>query len=401
MITDKDKAYLLSLKPDDLTKRWFDENCSRHFDPVMKKMAEPKFNFQDKLKLKKNEYVNTTDVETNVGQLLINKYLYEAIPNIQKVLGYVAEPITKDKLGEIESGVLSKALLDGQITSGDMGAYFDRIQWLGNTIHTNVAPSFTEGSTKNISKIMKIRDKLYEENKEALAKGDAIVANKIEKELIAMTKEELKDDIGLTLYTSGARGSFENNYKNLFLTRGPVYNPNTGGYQIIKRSFMEGLEKDDVPSYGTEVINGAYPKAIGTAVAGYATKKFFAAYQSATLDKRGTDCGSKGYRETLITKKNYQKLIYRYIVEGNKLVMLDNSNIQSYIGKVVKMRSPLYCVGDKLCSKCAGDLYYRLGIENIGMTTSAIGSGLLNLMMKSFHDSSVKISEINIDDILI
>lgn len=401
MITDKDKAYLLSLKPDDLTKKWFDENCSRHFDPVMKKMAEPKFNFQDKLKLKKNEYANTTDVETNVGQLLINKYLYEAIPNIQKVLGYVAEPITNDKLGEIESGILSKALLDGKITSEDMGTYFDRIQWLGNTIHTNVAPSFTEGSTKNISKIMKVRDKLYEENKEALAKGDAIVANKIEKELITMTKEELKDDIGLTLYTSGARGSFENNYKNLFLTRGPVYNPNTGGYQIIKRSFMEGLEKDDVPSYGTEVINGAYPKAIGTAVAGYATKKFFAAYQSATLDKRGTDCGSKAYRKTLITKKNYQKLIYRYIVEGNTLVMLDNSNIQSYIGKVVNMRSPLYCVGDKLCSKCAGDLYYRLGIENIGMTTSAVGSGLLKLLMKAFHDSSVKISEINIDDIII
>ena len=32
MITDTDKAYLLSLKPDDLTKEWFDKNCSIHFD---------------------------------------------------------------------------------------------------------------------------------------------------------------------------------------------------------------------------------------------------------------------------------------------------------------------------------------------------------------------------------
>lgn len=401
MITETNKAYLLSLKPDQLTKQWFDENCSRHYDPVMKKMTEPKFNFQDKFTLKPNEYVNTTKVETNVGQLLVNKYLYEAIPNIQKVLGYIAEPITNGKLGSIESDELSKALLDGHVTSEDMCQYFNRLQWLGNTIHTNVAPSFTEGTTKNLAKVMKIRDKLYEENKEALAKGDAVVANKIEKQLIDMTKEELKDDIGLTLYTSGARGSFENNYKNLFLTRGPVYNPNTGGYQIIKRSYMEGLEKDDVPSYGTEVVNGAYPKAIGTAVAGYATKKFFAAYQSAVLDKRGSDCGTKAYRKTLITKKNYQKLMYRYIVEGNKLIMLDNSNIKSYIGKVVNLRSPLYCVGDKLCSKCAGDLYYRLGIENIGMSTSAIGSSLLKLLMKTFHDSSVKISEIDVNDILI
>ena len=107
---------------------------------------------------------------------------------------------------------------------------------------------------------MKLRDKLFEENKEALLKGDAVVANKIEKELIAMAKEELKGDVGLELYNSGARGSFENNYKNLFLTRGPVYNPNTGGYSIIQRSFMEGLEKEDIPSYGTEAYQWCLSK---------------------------------------------------------------------------------------------------------------------------------------------
>ena len=63
---------------------------------------------------------------------------------------------------------------------------------VGNTIHTNVSCSFTEATTKNLPKVMKLRDKLFEENKEALLKGDAVVANKIEKELIAMAKEELK-----------------------------------------------------------------------------------------------------------------------------------------------------------------------------------------------------------------
>lgn len=401
MITDTDKAYLLSLKPDDLTKEWFDTNCSIHFDTEQKKMVEPRFKFQDKFKLKPKEYVNTTEVETNVGQFLVNKFLYESVPAIQKVVGYINEPITDGKLGSIESGVLSKALLDGKITAEHMAEYFNNIQWLGNTIHTNVSCSFTEATTKNLPKVMKLRDKLFEENKEALLKGDAVVANKIEKELIAMAKEELKGDVGLELYNSGARGSFENNYKNLFLTRGPVYNPNTGGYSIIQRSFMEGLEKEDIPSYGTEVINGAYPKAIGTGVAGYATKKFFAAYQSVVLDKQGSDCHTKAYRTVVITPNNAQKLMYRFVVEKDGLVMLDNSNIGKYIGKEVKLRSPLYCIGDKLCSKCAGDLYYRLGIENIGMTTSAIGSNLLNLLMKSFHDSSVKITEINVDDILI
>ena len=74
MITDTDKAYLLSLKPDDLTKEWFDKNCSIHFDTEQKKMVEPRFKFQDKFKLKPKEYVNTTEVETNVGQFLVNKF---------------------------------------------------------------------------------------------------------------------------------------------------------------------------------------------------------------------------------------------------------------------------------------------------------------------------------------
>ena len=205
----------------------------------------------------------------------------------------------------------------------------------------------------------------------------------------------------MSLYTSGTRGSFDNNYKNLFITRGPVYNPNSGKFQIVKRSFMEGLEKDDIPSYGTEVINGAYPKAMETAVAGYATKKFFAAYQSIVLDSRGSDCKTKAYRVVQLTNKNASRMMYRYIIEGEKLIMLDNSNINSYIGKTVKMRSPLYCTGDKLCSKCAGDLFYRIGIENIGLTTSSVGSSLLKLLMKSFHDSTVKISDIDLNKMIL
>lgn len=401
MIKEEDKQFLLKLDPKTMTKSFFDQTFTKRYDKNTGKVVPARFNFQDKFKLKAKEYVNDKEVETNVGQFIVNKFLYEAIPAIQKVVGYVAEPIGKKKLGEIENKYLAKALLDGSITTDDMANYLNRIQWLGHTINPNVAPSFTEDTTKNIENIRKRRDDLYEKHKEELAKGNVVIANQIETELIDMAKKQLSDDVGLTLYTSGARGSFENNYKNLFLTRGPVYDPTIGRFRVIKRSYMEGLEKDDVPSYGTEVINGAYPKAMETAVAGYATKKFFAAYQAVVLDERGSDCHTKAFRKVLITNKNSSRLMYRYIVEGGKLVMLDNSNMQKYIGKVVDMRSPLYCTGDKLCSKCAGDLYYRIGIKNIGLTTSAIGSALLNLLMKAFHDSSVKISDIDMNKMLI
>jgi hypothetical protein len=60
------------------------------------------------------------------------------------------------------------------------------------------------------------------------------------------------------------------------------------------------------------------------------------------------------------------------------------------------MRSPLYCLGGEvICNKCAGEGFYNLGIENVGLTTSSIGSNLLNKYMKTFHDATVHMIEID------
>ena len=78
---------------------------------------------------------------------------------------------------------------------------------------------------------------------------------------------------------------------------------------------------------------------------------------------------------------------------------MDDSNIDNYVGKKIKLRSPMYCIGDKLCSKCAGLMYEKLGIKNIGLTTSRAATTLLNMGMKQFHDSTQSIARIDINKI--
>ena len=399
-LSDKNKALLLSLKPEDISKDFVDKHFSVHYDTKTKKTIAPEISFQDKFTLKANEYINTTDVETNAGQLLINKILFERTPRIQKVLGYIAIPITKGVLGDIENK-LSKSAMDEVIKPEDMAKYFDAVQWLGNTLHTNCASSFTPMTTKPLPDVIKERDRLYKENADELANGNVVKAVEISDKLLNMAKKELKGDIGMAIYDSGAKASFDNNYKSTFITRGPVFNPVKERFDILENAFMEGMKKKDIASYGTQVINGAYPKAIGTSDAGYVTKKYFASYQSIVLDKPGSDCGSKAYREVMITNKNKSKLMYRYILVGTKLVLLTSSEIEKYVGKVVKMRSPMYCLNDKICSKCAGESFYKIGIQNIGLATSSIGAGYLNMLMKSFHDTTVKVSDIDLNDIII
>ena len=134
-------------------------------------------------------------------------------------------------------------------------------------------------------------------------------------------------------------------------------------------------------------------------------KELLAAFQSEVLGEKDTDCGSIGHITVTLTEKNYKDFLYRYVKTSKGLVMLDNENKNIFIGKTVKMRSPMYCIGigeEKcLCNKCSGDFYYKLGKRNIGLNTSRIASSLSQLNLQKFHENLVKTQQIDVNDMLI
>jgi hypothetical protein len=298
---------------------------------------------------------------------------------------------------------MAQAMLADRVTPQDWAQYIDRIQFFGFAFNTNVSVSFTPNTCKVLPSVKKKRKELQEKYKDELAKGNATVAVEIENELMKIAKEELKNDPGMTIYDSGCKPKFDVAYKNCFISRGPVYMPHKEEFEIGKQSFLDGLEKEDVPQYATSVINGSFAKAIDTGVAGYVTKKLFSTYQSVVLGEHGSDCHTKGYREFVLTADAADKFKNRYVVDNGKLVELTEENMPKYIGKKVKMRSPMYCLypGDKLCNKCAGEMFYRQGIQNVGLATSSVGNHFLNTLMKQFHEVKTSLMSIDSDHILI
>lgn len=123
--------------------------------------------------------------------------------------------------------------------------------------------------------------------------------------------------------------------------------------------------------------------------------------QTEMLDAHGSDCGTKKTIEVTLTNRNTKDFEYRYIVEGSKLVCLTPENMPKYVGKTVHMRSPMYCLGDKTCNMCAGEMNYKLGILNIGLGCSKVATTLLRLGMKKFHISNLKSTQIDVNDMLI
>ena len=406
-ISDADKKYLLSLKPEEMksdievnsllidlfgTKTKKDENGKIIF-------IKPRFEPTDELVLNPGECNdNKTKVRTTVGQLMFNKYIFGG--GLYKVVGYIAKTLNSGGVSEVER-VLSDALLSDRITVDDMIDYLDRFQNLSMGFHHVIASSFTMEGLKPIPQVIKHRDQMLKENAKAVEEGDVVAVANMEKKLVEEAQEILKHDPSMALYRSGARGSMGNNYKNMSIMQGPIQNPITGKYEVIKTSFMEGVEKKAISIEGNAVPGGEYPKAIGSATGGYMAKQLQAAMQAVVLDEKGSDCGSKGYVITTITNGNKKENLYRYIIENGKLILLDETVIDKYIGKVVKMRDPAYCVGDKLCNKCCGDMFYKIGIKNIGLTCSKPGTTLVKMGMKKFHDKSIKVYDIDINDITI
>lgn len=400
-LPDNEKKYLLSLKPEDITfsllVSLFSDKSEKKDGKIVVKPArmEPFW----ECSLEKGEYFNKEKIErTTAGQIIFNKIIIER--DFQEIIGYVNTPINGGALKSLEEK-LSVALKEDKITVETFSKYLDRLQWLGMQFHPVLTTSFTMNSLKPNKKVVEARDRLLKEHKEEIERHEVAASVKIEKELLSIAEKELKGDPGLLLYESGARGSFGNNFKNISVMKGPMFNPAKGQFETIESNFMEGIKKNELSSYGTAIITGAYPKAIGTGTSGYFSKQILATLQSVVLDKKGTNCNSKVTIPITLTSSMKKDFIDRYIVENGKLVILNEDNYGKYVGKTVNLRTRLFCTSEKICNVCAGDSYYKLGVTNIGLTGSRVASTLLNMSMKKFHDATTKMSEIDLDDMII
>jgi hypothetical protein len=148
-------------------------------------------------------------------------------------------------------------------------------------------------------------------------------------------------------------------------------------------------------------VSGFYPKAIKTGTNGYQAKRLNAAFQSVTLDERGSDCKTLHSADVTLTKDNIGFYLYHFIKSGDNYIRLEPSNQDKYMNKKVKIRLPEYCCGSKICNMCAGDRFYMLGITDIGLTFGRVANTLLNANMKKSHDSTVRTYVLSPDEIFV
>ena len=394
-LTKEEKAYVLSLKREDITYDLLKSLFAFNFNEETKEDT-CRFLPNDRFTLNKNAFYNANQLDTTIGKYIFNLFILS--PKVLELIGYHNAPITKKGFGKLQDE-MSRLLLEDKITTDDVADYIDRCQWLGFRISRFMLPSATQQLLIPDSSIEEKKKELLEKYKKAIEDKDVLAVAKLEKELIEFSKAVNQSIPDMILYDSGA-ANYGNVYKNTSLMRGLIRNSGTGEVIVSTSSLADGIKPEEMPMYADLMVQASSSRALQTRLGGYEAKKMITAFQDLKLGEKGSDCGTTLTNEVEITKENKDLFLYRYIVDKktNHLILLDAENINSYVGKIVNMRSPMYCRDECYCSKCMGELFYMLGVENFGILLKRISTRIMNLALKQFHDMTIHTKKFELDD---
>lgn len=392
-LTKEEKQEILSLKRSDITSKKLKDLFA-----VRPGQDAPRFEPNYTFTLLANEapFTNKETVKTTIGRYIVN--LLVVPESYHKAKGYLNTVLDANAIEDFE-GALGDLLLNDKITVQDYIDYLNNGEWLGMNTAFYMLPSMNYEINRPIPEVIKRRDELFDKYKDQIAAGDSNVANTIETELLKMAEKDLVSSGNPSYdFFASKEFKFKNNYKKSSIMGGAFMYPATGKIAISKSNYMDGITPQDYPLFSSLTVAGGYARGVTTQDGGYATKKLNAAMQAAVIDVKGTDCKTKITIPILLTKASSKLYIDRYIMENGQPVLLTKSNIGSYIGKTIKLRSPMVCKNPKCCNICAGELFYKLDMPNAGLLTSTFSGTLMNKSMKTMHDASIKFTKINFDD---
>ena len=228
---------------------------------------------------------NKNTFSTTLGIYIFNKVFIE--PHLFDLFGYINKPITKKIYSKLNQKI-AYALLEDKISLDDMKDYhlkYQKFQPYSNIL----SPSFSEEMLLSSDKINKKKEELIKKYKKDLDNNDIRAVDSIQKELLDYSDKLLKYDKAMDMYHSGAKASVENNFKNLFLLKGAIKDPEPGApFSIVTSNYMDGISKDDYVAIARSLAAGPYSRGKKTMIGGYWEKLFLRSFQQLVLDDNNT-----------------------------------------------------------------------------------------------------------------
>ena len=356
-------------------------------------VVDSAWNLHSKIILNKGDVANLTEerIETTIGRAIANRLL--KIDPFGTFYKYENHPLHINKF--IDNATVD--LMNGGITSQQMAKLFNNAVWL-TRFASMILPSLSQKILVTPKASVALREKLIKENAAAIAAGDISYVHNVEKPVLNSIVNELKDDPSFMMYRL-KKPSVGNHLKQTIGTFSPVLNPTTGKYEFPQGNLMTGLSSENYNILANMNIAGTYSRAVQTQDGGAIVKSLYNSMNTINAAPADTDCKTTLYKRVHLIDDLKKAYMWNYmVVEGGGLILLTPDNFSRFVNKICYFRSPLFCKYEnrfEICNKCCGEIPYRTKLMSIGSLTSRVGANFVQLSLKSFHDSTIEL--VNLD----
>lgn len=352
--------------------------------------GSPIFTAKDRIELLAGEIENlSTDITSTIGNVLFNKICLTS--SFGDKIPYINERVSVGKIEDFIAARLTDTPDKGaerdpkRIYVDEYLKFVDAMFYL-----TNFTQLFVWGATEKVLTappgIQEFKAKLLEKYKDKL--HDPATLALIDSELVKFDSEYLKGDPGENFLLSSKSRKIVRKRKFL------MYGGETGldeasAIDPITNSLEQGWDINKFPSMNNALRAGSFNRGAQTALGGESVKWLLRASSNivVTID----DCGTKIGKPFTVTPHNSKKLVDFTVLLGDQTKLITSlEEANTYLGKTLMVRSPMYCKLDKTdyCKACVG----RKLADNptgLSMTISEYGSAFLTLFMQMMHGKSL------------
>jgi len=283
---------------------------------------------------------------------------------------FIDEPIKKKNLGIMFTEIVSRSKSDYAVT-------IDAVMKLAFEIATKYPRSISLDMLRIPPQLMKLKEKLAKEK-------DMMVQQEIIDDMTSEMIKHLQAHVPelYDILESGASKGY-GQLRQLMIAKGLFSDAEGNILPVVARSMNEGYRPGEYFNAAGGARKGIVNRVHTTAHGGYAYRKMVYVMGNAQANPTNKDCETRLTMKIKLTPDLFRRMKGRYVQDtfGGPFIPVD----KSMIGKVINLRSPMFCRSLKICRTCYGQLIDQVDSRNVGLIAAQECTSLSEKIMKSFH----------------
>ena len=298
-------------------------------------------------------------ITTTAGKYIFNTCLPDWYPFFDGLA-------TKKEIGKILSSIIDKS-------KSDYANSVDNLMKVGFYYATIIPQTFSLDMLKISPELVELKKKFAVEKD--ISKQMELL-NKMDAALLEVLKKDAPD-LYIMVHSGAAKGIGQ--LRQMMVAKGLISDAVGNILPPIAKAMNDGYSPEEYFEAGAGARKAMIDRSMNTAHGGYAYRKMIYVLGNVEADLNMGNCNTRRTLDIKLTNELFGRLRGRYTQDskGNlKPVSKED------IGKIIHLRSPVFCKSRGICRTCFGELIHQMASENIGIIAAQEVASLSEKIMK-------------------